>query len=71
MTEIKISEELQQAKKFHGHLGPFLAVGMVMGKVFCEVFGCEPFSYRIFTSVGLKPPLSCIISGSGGRETGF
>ncbi len=63
MTDNKISEELLQAKKFHGHLGPYLAVGMCMGKVFCEILGREPFSYRIFTSVGFEPPLSCVIDG--------
>lgn len=58
-----ISAELLKAKRFHGHLGPYLVVGMRMGKLFTEAFGEQPFTYRIHTSVGLEPPPSCVIDG--------
>jgi formylmethanofuran dehydrogenase subunit E len=63
MTTNGISEELLEAKKFHGHLGPYLAIGIRMGKLFCATFGDKPFSFRTFTSVGLIPPISCVIDG--------
>ena len=55
--------ELLEAKRFHGHLGPYLAVGLRMGKLICGKFGDTPFKYRVFTSVGWDPPLSCVIDG--------
>lgn len=63
MKNILIDAELQDAKRFHGHLGPYLIVGMRMGHFISAVFGDEPFSYRIHSSVGWKPPPSCVIDG--------
>ncbi len=63
MTNVPINAELQEAKRFHGHLGPYLVIGMRMGHFFSSALGEKPFSYRIHVSVGWKPPPSCVIDG--------
>ncbi len=63
MSDPFIDSELLEAKKFHGHLGPYLVIGMRMGHFISSVFGEEPFSYRIHATVGWKPPPSCVIDG--------
>lgn len=63
INNIPISSELQVAKRFHGHLGPYLVIGMRMGHFFTSVLGEKPFSYRIKVSVGWEPPPSCVIDG--------
>lgn len=63
MKEKPIDPELLKAKQFHGHLGPYLVVGLRMGKLITEAFGQSPFSYKIAVTVGWKPPQSCIIDG--------
>ncbi|RJP75799.1 MAG: hypothetical protein C4524_11405 [Candidatus Zixiibacteriota bacterium] len=60
---VNLNAELSAAKRFHGHMGPYLVVGMRMGRLFCQAFGEAPFGFRIHTSVGLQPPFSCIIDG--------
>jgi formylmethanofuran dehydrogenase subunit E len=63
MAAAHLDAELIEAKKFHGHLGPYLVLGMRMGHFIASVFGEKPFSYRIDVSVGWKPPPSCVIDG--------
>jgi formylmethanofuran dehydrogenase subunit E len=63
MVKHYLDAELEEAKKFHGHLGPYLVIGMRMGHFIASVFGNRPFSYRITASVGWKPPPSCVIDG--------
>jgi len=63
MSKNLVSPELLEAKRFHGHLGPYLVVGMRMGNLFVEFLGDKPFSYRIHATVGWKPPPSCVIDG--------
>ena len=63
MSDKPIDAELQAAKRFHGHLGPYLVIGMRMGHFISAVFGEEPFSYRIQATVGWKPPPSCVLDG--------
>jgi hypothetical protein len=58
-----LSPELLEAKKFHGHLGPYLVIGMRMGGIFCATWGDRPFGFRIHTTAGWKPPPSCILDG--------
>ncbi|TKJ42308.1 hypothetical protein CEE37_01110 [candidate division LCP-89 bacterium B3_LCP] len=58
-----VNAELMGAKKFHGHLGPYLVIGMRMGHLISSVLGDKPFSYRIHASVGWNPPPSCVIDG--------
>ncbi|MBU0518627.1 formylmethanofuran dehydrogenase subunit E family protein [bacterium] len=59
----QVDAELLEAKRFHGHLGPYLVVGMKAGHFIASVLGSDPFSYRIFATVGMKPPHSCVLDG--------
>ncbi len=61
--KLNLSPELIEAKKFHGHLGPYLVIGMRMGGIFCATWGDRPFGFRIHTTAGWEPPPSCIIDG--------
>jgi formylmethanofuran dehydrogenase subunit E len=57
----KISSELlKRAVEFHGHLGPFLVVGLMMSKTACR-FLKQISSVRVKTR--LEPPRSCVLDG--------
>lgn len=51
------------AGKFHGHIGPFLAIGLKMGMFANEVLGRNPFSTSVEVRVEPKPPRSCAVDG--------
>lgn len=55
-----INYSLKRAIEFHGHLGPFLVLGVKMGLLGRNIFG-ERCSVEVQTM--RKPPLSCIIDG--------
>lgn len=55
--------ELREAARFHTHLGPYLVVGLRMGRVVTRELGSEPFSYRIRAHTGRVPPYSCSVDG--------
>jgi len=66
----KISEELtsliKKAADFHGHLGPFLVIGVRMGtltKKILNVNAGKNNKLRITTRLPLLTPFSCIIDG--------
>lgn len=58
----KYSNELKALKNFHGHLGPFVVVGLKIGKLANKLIG-KGKGINAFVETGLKPPLSCIIDG--------
>jgi formylmethanofuran dehydrogenase subunit E len=58
-----IPKELQDAARFHTHLGPYLVVGLRMGRVVTRELGSEPFSYKIRAHTGRVPPYSCSVDG--------
>jgi formylmethanofuran dehydrogenase subunit E len=58
-----LPEELQRAKSFHSHLGPYLVIGLKMGQVVIQRLGDEPFSMTIDVFTGSRPPLSCVVDG--------
>jgi formylmethanofuran dehydrogenase subunit E len=58
-----IPKELTEAARFHTHLGPYLVVGLRMGRVVTSELGSEPFSYRILAHTGRVPPYSCSVDG--------
>ncbi len=66
---MKMDEKIKQLAKFHGHLGPYLIVGMKMGDLSNKYFGPESgagtghFYKKAIVKTGLKPPISCIIDG--------
>lgn len=58
-----LPSELKSAKNFHVHLGPYLIVGLKMGKVLNRDLGHSPFSFSLISYTGTRPPLSCIVDG--------
>jgi formylmethanofuran dehydrogenase subunit E len=54
------SELLKQAIEFHGHLGPFLVLGLMMSKTAYK-FLKQISSVKVRTR--LKPPRSCVLDG--------
>ncbi|MHA1269544.1 MAG: FmdE family protein [Candidatus Helarchaeota archaeon] len=58
-------EILKMAIKFHGHLGPFLVLGLKMGeyaKNYIKPVDFKDISAEVTLSL-LKPPESCILDG--------
>jgi len=60
---VQFPEELTQAAAFHTHLGPFLVIGLRMGRVVVREFGDEPFRTQIDVHTGRVPPYSCLSDG--------
>ena len=59
-----IPERLRyNAEVFHGHLGPFLVLGLKAGLVANKILGRNPFETRAIVETELKPPCSCFIDG--------
>lgn len=58
-----LSSELENLKKFHGHLGPYVVVGFRMGKFAVEKFGIRGKGLKCVVRTGINPPISCIIDG--------
>jgi formylmethanofuran dehydrogenase subunit E len=54
---------LVAAGRFHGHIGPFLAIGLRMGKIANEALGRDPMETRASVVVEPRPPRSCIVDG--------
>ena len=63
VTMRSLPEELQKAKDFHSHLGPYLVVGLKMGQAIVRRLGGEPFAITITSFTGPQPPLSCVVDG--------
>ena len=50
--------------EFHGHLGPFLIIGLRMGSLALKLLGLSGHSgLRAIVETGNEPPLSCIADG--------
>jgi formylmethanofuran dehydrogenase subunit E len=56
---------LRKAKEFHGHLGPFLAIGVRMGQIGLRELGLseQTESVRVFLKVLPSVPYSCVVDG--------
>ena len=54
---------LKMAEEFHGHLGPFLVLGLKAGMLATETLGKNPFEMRCTVKSAPKPPRSCFIDG--------
>ena len=55
---------MEKAVDFHGHLGPFLVIGVRMGRIGLERLGNPAYNSLVITaSLPLKVPFSCIIDG--------
>ncbi|NVM52724.1 MAG: formylmethanofuran dehydrogenase subunit E [Candidatus Helarchaeota archaeon] len=66
---MKFNDKIARVAEFHGHLGPYLIVGMKMGEFSNELLGKETgagkghFHKKAVVKTGTTPPLSCIIDG--------
>lgn len=54
---------LKAAGRFHGHIGPFLAVGLRMGQIANERLGRDPMNIEAVVRVKERPPRSCVVDG--------
>lgn len=63
VDQLKIPDELVRASEFHTHLGPYLVVGMRMGRVVTRELGDSPFTVKIRARTGRVPPYSCLVDG--------
>jgi len=59
---VDLPEELGWLKKFHGHLGPYVTIGLRMGQVAKRELG----DYRGMSAIvycSLVPPVRCLLDG--------
>lgn len=55
---------LEEAIKFHGHLGPYLVLGLHAGGLALKKLGCKKyFGLRVRVSGATEKPKSCLIDG--------
>jgi len=54
---------LDEAVKFHGHLGPFLILGLKAGLYANKVLGKDYFKTKVIVETEPRPPYSCLIDG--------
>jgi len=59
---------LTRAAEFHGHLGPFLVVGVRMGWLALDKLKLKPMHDQsgpltVVVETGIRPPMSCMIDG--------
>ncbi|MFH1198807.1 MAG: FmdE family protein [Candidatus Omnitrophota bacterium] len=55
---------LKEAIKFHGHLGPYLVLGLLMGGLAVSIFKCKKhFGIKVLVVGATEKPKSCLIDG--------
>jgi formylmethanofuran dehydrogenase subunit E len=54
---------LEEAVRFHGHLGPFLVLGLRAGIFGVKYLGQSHFTLRAIVGTATRPPRSCFIDG--------
>jgi formylmethanofuran dehydrogenase subunit E len=54
---------LEDAIRFHGHLGPFLVLGLRAGLIATNYLGKSYFELNARVETALHPPRSCFIDG--------
>jgi formylmethanofuran dehydrogenase subunit E len=61
----KLNVIIKKAEEFHGHLGPFLVLGVRMGLVGVRELGAKENAEKLHVTVMLKysVPFSCAIDG--------
>ena len=62
MRQEKIS--IKQAVDFHGHLGPYLILGIIAGELALRKLGCKKFfGLEVKVRGANKKPKSCLVDG--------
>ena len=54
---------IENAVRFHGHLGPFLILGLKAGLFANEILGKDYFETRVIVETEDTPPCSCVVDG--------
>lgn len=55
---------LKEAEKFHGHLGPYLVLGVLAGELALKKLRCRKyFGLKVRVRGAIKKPKSCLIDG--------
>jgi formylmethanofuran dehydrogenase subunit E len=58
------SLDLEEARRFHGHLGPWLVLGLRLGQTAMERLEARKyFGVRVRVEVPSQPPPSCLVDG--------
>lgn len=63
--EKEIVSTLKNAEKLHGHLGPFLVIGVRMGNLAKRILkaNIKEDKLEVDAKIPLSPPVSCILDG--------
>ena len=56
-------EFLSRAIEFHGHLGPYLVLGLKAGLFANQTLGKDPMKTEAFIETKVTPPESCFVDG--------
>ena len=60
----ELTSAIRDAEKLHGHLGPFLVIGVRMGKIARRVLNArEEDKLRACARIPVLTPFSCILDG--------
>lgn len=63
-NKIKLTEQIKTGVDFHGHLGPFLVVGIKMGNFALKKLKSTGYKdLKVEVETGTTPPVSCLIDG--------
>lgn len=58
------SHKLKQAVDFHGHLGPYLVLGLIIGDLAVSIMRCKKhFGIKTIVKGAAQKPQSCLIDG--------
>jgi len=61
---VRLEELVERGIRFHGHLGPFLVLGLRMGLLALrELSSSGHLDLEAEVEMGTSPPLSCLIDG--------
>jgi formylmethanofuran dehydrogenase subunit E len=64
--EEKLKLLIKNAEEFHGHLGPFLVIGVRMGRLAEKILfaeGKKNIKLQVYAKLPLLTPFSCILDG--------
>jgi formylmethanofuran dehydrogenase subunit E len=63
MAVLVSDELLKRVIEFHGHLGPFLVLGLKAGLVANSLLGKDCFKTTAIVTTDISPPSSCLVDG--------
>lgn len=62
--KVSLKEMIERGIEFHGHLGPFLVLGIRMGLAALRELGSTGYSgIQADVRAGCTPPMSCLVDG--------